>query len=114
MITVSGTVFKISMKTVKSSNGGWLLLHGGYAEKQRRSDTCCLRLLLVGQTDFGSRSLNGLGDTGNIQTDGEITAISQRHNGTEYSRDFHFNSGLTGLDLEVSLPVKYIPLNISM
>ena len=30
-----------------------------------------------------------------------------------YSMDFHFNSRLTGIDLEVSLLVKYIPLNIS-
>ena len=28
-----------------------------------KNNGCCIRLLLVGQTDFGSRSLNGLGDS---------------------------------------------------
>ena len=49
-------------------------VYGRYAEEQRRSDTCRIRLLLVGQTDFRSRSLNGLGDTENSPTDGELTA----------------------------------------
>lgn len=57
----------------------------------------------MGQTNFWTGSLYGLDDTGNRKTDGEITAMSQRNNGTEYSRDFHFNSGLTEIDLEVSL-----------
>ena len=56
---------------------------------------------------FWAGTLHGLGDTGNSQTDGEITAMSQWNNGAEYSRDFHFNSRLTGIDLEVSLFVKY-------
>ena len=37
--------------------------YGRYAEKQWRSDTCRIRLLLVGQIDFQSMVINRLGDS---------------------------------------------------
>ena len=52
-------------------------LYGGYAEKQWRSDTCCLRLLLVGQTDFRSRVINGLGNPEDSGGNVDITQLSR-------------------------------------
>ena len=63
-------------------------LHGGYAEKQRRSDTCRIRLLLVGQTDFGSRSLNGLCDSEDSGGYVNVTQLSRDGKAKEYPIQF--------------------------
>jgi len=45
-------------------------LHGGTTKGERRGDTGSIRLLLVGQTDIGTGSLHGLGDSEDSRADG--------------------------------------------
>ena len=45
-------------------------LHGGTTQRKRRGDTGSIRLLLVGQTDIGTGSLHGLGDSEDSRADG--------------------------------------------
>ena len=45
-------------------------LHGGTTQRERRGDTGSIRLLLVGQTDIGTSSLHGLGDSEDSRADG--------------------------------------------
>lgn len=81
-------------------------LHGGYAEKQRRSDTCCLRLLLVGQTDFGSRSLNGLGNSEDSGGYVNVTQLSRDGKAKEYLIQFP-----NKLEIELDISFNYQQYN---
>ena len=70
-------------------------------EKQRRSDTCCLRLLLVGQTDFGSRSLNGLGNSEDSGGHVKLMQLSMDGKAKEYPIQFPNK-------LEIELDISFI------
>ena len=61
-------------------------LHGGTTQRKRRGDTGSIRLLLVGQTDIGTGSLHGLGDSEDSRADGMRRA--------EYRRDLQLDSDL--------------------
>ena len=76
--------------------------YGGYAEKQRRSNTCCIRLLLVGQTDFGSRSLNGLGDSEDSGGYVELMKLSKDGKAKEYPIPF---PNKLEIELDISLSI---------
>ena len=82
-------------------------LYGRYAEKQWRSDTCCIRLLLVGQTDFGSMSLNGLGDSEDSGGYVELMKLSKDGKAKEYPIQFP-----NKLDIELDISFIYNQLKI--
>ena len=50
-------------------------LHGGTPQRERRGDTGSIRLLLVGQTDIGTSSLHGLGDSEDSRADGMMRGM---------------------------------------
>ena len=54
-------------------------LHGGAPQRKRRGDTGSIRLLLVGQTDIGTSSLHGLGDSEDSRADAVRRADSYRN-----------------------------------
>lgn len=64
-------------------------LHGGTTKGERRGDTGSIRLLLMGQTDIGTSSLHGLGDSEDSRADGMMRGMF-----AEYRRDFQFDSDL--------------------
>ena len=61
-------------------------LHGGTPQRERRGDAASIRLLVVGQTDIGTGSLHGLGDSEDSRADGMRRA--------EYRRDLQLDSDL--------------------
>lgn len=54
-------------------------LDGGTTKGERRGDTGSIRLLLVGQTDIGTGSLHGLGDSEDSRADGMRRVDSYRN-----------------------------------
>ena len=57
-------------------------LHGGTTKGERRGDTGSIRLLLVGETDIGTGSLHGLGDSEDSRADGMRRECLQSTGGT--------------------------------
>ena len=64
-------------------------LHGGTTQRKWRGDTGSIRLLLEGETDIGTGSLYGLGNSEDSLADGMRRVMF-----AEYRRDFQLDSNL--------------------